>query len=153
MDFLILLFILLIIGFFANLKSGIEEKKKQVLYKQYLPSLNGKNFFCFNNRKGIDEAIEKLILPYLSPQIELIYLDGRTPISSYDPQMISTMLYKLKNYSKFPHLVKIRDGEMIDMSVNNEFYNIINQHKPFESLFNEINAFFELNEVHTDENI
>lgn len=112
--------------------------------KKFLIQLNHKNFFCYNNREESKEFIENNILLQLDHHIEIIYLDGRVPKSKFPDENISFLLYHLQNYSKFPHLIKARDGQVADKSINNEFYNTMNQNKPVENLLAEINAYFEL---------
>ncbi len=112
--------------------------------KKYLSGLGDKNFFCYNNRTDAKDFIEKELIPKLDKDIELIYLDGREPKSKYVRDQISLALYKLKNYTRFPHLLKIRDGQMIDESVNNEFFNTMTQNKPLDKLLSDINRFFGL---------
>lgn len=111
--------------------------------KKYLSRLGDKNFFCYNNRIDAKDFIEKELIPKLDKDIELIYLDGRQPKSSYALDHISLALYKLKNYTRFPHLLKIRNGQMIDESVNNEFFNTMTQNKPLDKLLDDIDLFFE----------
>lgn len=118
--------------------------KRERQLKKYVSKLGEKNFFCYNNRTDAKAFIEKELIPKLHKDIELIYLDGRQPISSYAHDHISLALYKLKNYTRFPHLLKIRDGQMIDESVNNEFFNTMTQNKPLDKLLDDINVFFGL---------
>lgn len=120
------------------------DRKSEKELKQYLIELGDKNFFCYNNRKDAKDYIEKELIPKLDKDIELIYLDGREPKFKYVQPQISRTLYKLKNYSRFPHLLKIRDGQMIDKSVNNEFFNTLTQNKPLDKLLGDINKFFGL---------
>lgn len=113
--------------------------KKQ---KDYLITLNGKNFFCYNNRTDAKVFIEKELLPKLGNNIELIYLNGWDVQSDYDKNILSKILYELRNYTGFPHLLKVREGKIIDASVNNEFYNTMHQNKPVDKLLLEIDSFF-----------
>ncbi len=112
--------------------------------KSYLIDLGDKNFFCYNNRADAKDFIEKELLPRLDKNIELIYLDGRQPKSSYEKDKISLTLYKLKKYTRFPHLLKVRSGQIIDESINNEFFNTMKQNKPIDKLVSDINNFFGL---------
>jgi hypothetical protein len=118
--------------------------KREKELEKYLNGLGDKNFFCYNNRTDAKDFIEKELIPKLCKDIELIYLDGREPKSNYLRGHISLALYKLKNYSGFPHLLKIRDGQIIDESVNNEFFNTMTHHKPSDKLLRDINLFFDL---------
>jgi hypothetical protein len=120
------------------------QKKFEKEYSAFLIEQNGKNFFCYNNRKKSKQFIEEVIIPNLSKDIEIIHLNGRKIESKYPKEFISTILYSLKTYNKFPHLVKVRDGKLLDKSINNIFYLILNQHKPQSRLQTEINQFFEI---------
>lgn len=125
---------------FTHYHNWTREKK----LKKYLCRLGDKNFFCYNNRTDAKDFIEKELIPKLDKKIELIYLDGREVRSNYVGDHISLALYKLKNYSRFPHLLKIRDQQIIDESVNNEFFNTMTQNKQLDKLLNDINVFFGL---------
>ncbi|MEO6524005.1 MAG: hypothetical protein ABIN91_20140 [Mucilaginibacter sp.] len=110
----------------------------------YLLELEGKNFFCYNNKKDVQDAIEIILIPLLASNFEIIFLNGKNPESDYEEWLIKHILYNFKHYSKFPHLFKVRNGEIIELSINNEFYNTIDQNKPMSALINIIDAFFAL---------
>jgi len=112
--------------------------------KKYLLGLGDKNFFCYNNRTDAKDFIERELIPKLDKEVELIYLDGREPKSKYIRDKISLALYKFKNYTRFPHLLKVRDGQIIDESINNEFFNTMSQNKPMDNLLADIHKFFGL---------
>jgi hypothetical protein len=116
-------------------------------YSDFLAEISGKNFFCYNNRKNSRKYIEDEILPNLKDGIEIVYLNGKKVESEYNAEFISEALYKLKSYSGFPHLMKIRNGKLIDKSINNPFYNVLNLNKPKNELLTKINRFFELTEI------
>lgn len=124
----------------------LEEKKFKRDYTNFLHRIDGKNFFCYNNRKNVQELIETIIIPRLPKDVEIIFLNGRVIESDYAKIFMSHALYDLKNYQKFPHLMKIRNGEVLDFSLNNTFYNTINQQQPLDKLLAEINHFFDLEE-------
>ncbi|APQ18796.1 hypothetical protein [Maribacter hydrothermalis] len=84
-------------------------------------------------------------MPNLDKGIEIVYLNGRKIESEYNAEFISAALYGLKHYNKFPHLMKIRNGQVIDKSVNNPFYGVLNMNKSQTELLNVINQFFEPN--------
>jgi hypothetical protein len=111
-------------------------------YRAYLRVLENKNFFCYNNRNDALDFIEKQLVPSLDKDVELIYLNGLDPESMYESRYISHALYQLKSYHRFPHLMKVRKGLLIDQSINNECFNIINQNKPMDKLLNDIRKFF-----------
>ncbi len=120
-------------------------KKFEKKYSKFLTENHGKNFFCYNNRKNSRKYIEDNIIPNLTDEIEIVYLNGKKVESDYNAEFMSEALNKLKNYSRFPHLMKIRNGKLIDKSINNPFYNILNLNKPRNEFLKQINLFFDLN--------
>jgi len=124
-----------------------QRKRFEKKYAEFLIEMNGKNFFCYNNRKNSKKYIEQNIIPNLTDEIEIVYLNGKKVESKYPAEFISQALYKLKNYNRFPHVMKIRNGKLIDKSMNNPFYNVLNLNKPKTELLNQINRFFELNKI------
>ena len=89
--------------------------KKQ--YQQYLSTINGVHFFCYNNKSSSKDYIETHILPNLSDEINIIFLNGKTPISKFNQKFISYALYSIA-------------------------YNIMSQKKDIKPLFDKINEFF-----------
>jgi len=124
-----------------------QRKKFEIKYAEFLKENNGKNFFCYNNRKNSKQYIEEVIIPNLNEGFEIVYLNGRKIESEYNSEFISEALYGLKHYNKFPHLMKIRSGKLIDKSINNPFYGVLNMNKSKSELINKINEFFELNKL------
>ena len=77
-------------------------------------------------------------------RFEIVYLNGKKiENENYPKEFLSNALYNLKNYSKFPHLMKIRNGKLIDKSINTIFFSIKNQKQSKEKLLKEIEFFFE----------
>ncbi|WP_055412932.1 hypothetical protein [Nonlabens sp. YIK11] len=142
------LFILAIPFMIAIIPIGhFQRKKFEKKYAVFLNKNNGKNFFCYNNRKNSKQYIEDDIIPNLNDGIEILYLNGRKIESEYNSEFISEALYGLKHYNKFPHLMKIRNGKLIDKSINNPFYGVLNMNKSKSELLNKINEFFELDKI------
>lgn len=52
-------------------------------------------------------------------------------------------LYALKHYNKLPLLMKIENRQLIDKSINNPFYGVLNMNKSRAELLNKIQLFFE----------
>lgn len=114
-------------------------------YYKFLIENNDANFFCYNSNRKSKEYIESEILPNLNNNIEIVFLNGNSVENNNFPKdFLSNALYKLNNYSKFPHLMKIRNGKIIDKSINSLFFSIKNQNKPKEKLIDEIQNFFEV---------
>ncbi len=124
-----------------------QRKQFENKYSEFLMENNVKNFFCYNNQKNSKKYIEDEIILNLTDGIEIVYLNGKNVELEYNAECISKALYKLKNYSHFPHLMKIWNGKLIDKSINNPFYNVLNLSKPKNKLLIQINRFFELAEI------
>lgn len=116
-------------------------KKK---YNQYLNTIEGRNFFCYNNRKKGKVFIENEIIPLLPLNVEIVYLNGREiETEGFNKRFLSHSFYQFKNYSKFPQLLKIRNGKTIDISINNLLHNTISQNKTPNNLIKKIEEFFD----------
>lgn len=120
----------------------LAQKNFEKGYLAYANRLNNKNFFCYNAREHSKEFIENYVIPNLPENVEIIYLNGRSVVSNYSNEFMSQAFYRFKHYNKFPHLMKIRNGEIIDTSINNTFYNVLNDTRPIDKLLDEINLFF-----------
>jgi hypothetical protein len=72
----------------------------------------------------------------------VVYVNGKDPITKLDKKYISHALYSIKNKNGFPYLLKIENGALIEHSINNEFYNTMNQKKDIGQLINKINSFY-----------
>lgn len=126
--------------------SYYKRKKFEKQYSEFLKLNEGVNFFCYNNRKKSNQFIENEIIPNLKNDIEIVYLNGKKiETKNYRIDFISKALFSLKYYSKFPHLMKIREGKLIDKSINSLFYSIKNQNKSKDKLLEVVNDFFEIN--------
>jgi hypothetical protein len=117
-------------------------KKFNQEYSDYLKSIEGTNFFCYNNRKNSQGFIEKNIIPILSDEIKLIFLNGRKVESNYEQKFISKTLNEIEDRKGFPYLLKIDNGKIISKSINREFYNVKNQNNDLEKLKEIFNEFY-----------
>ncbi len=151
---ILLIILLVLVGFpllilsipfliFIFIFKYFQKKKFEKKYLKFLKENEGKNFFCYNNRKKSKEYLEENILTNLNKEVVIVYLNGRDIESEYNKEFISEALYGLKHYTKFPHLMKIRNGQLIDKSINNPFFGILKMNKPKAELLGEINHFFQ----------
>lgn len=144
--FLVVIFMLVCMPLFLVAKAfgWFFNKSREKEYKKYINQIEGKNFFCYNNKAQSLEFIKYHILPNLPTSVEVIFLDGKTPVSEYELKFISRTLYNFKDYQGYPHLFKVRNGNIIGESINNELFNIINhQSEPVNLLISKIINFFE----------
>ncbi len=134
-----ILIVQLIIGLFNN-------KTFNKGYLMYLQSIEGTMFFCYNNRKTSIHFIEQEIIPKLSPEIKIIFVNGRKLQTEYNTGYLSHALYQIKRTVGFPYLLKVVDGKMADYSINKELFDIINKRKNkniyIDQLMDRINAFY-----------
>lgn len=141
----IVLFAVLVVPL-AILNAPFESYKKQKFnkaFENFLKNNEGKNFFAYNNRKKSLKFITKHVLPNLRDHIEVLYLENKTLQIEVDKSFYSKMIYDCKNYTKFPHLMKVRNGKVIDISINQELFNWKNQKGNSTHFFTLLNSFFE----------
>jgi len=141
---IILGFILLLIPCipFILIHAYFSDKIFEREYKLYLERMNGACFFCYNSRKSSVEFARDIIAPALEPNIQIVFVDGKDVESGNDSKYISKMLYSIQERKGFPYLLKIKDGQILDMSVNNQFYSVMIGRKSVTPLLERINAFY-----------
>ncbi|PCJ66567.1 MAG: hypothetical protein COA58_07245 [Bacteroidetes bacterium] len=126
----------------------IKAKKDTKEFDEYLVTLGNKNFFCYNNRVKGFECINNEIIPNLHEDVEPIFLIGKSiENTSYDTGYLSNIFRHFKNYNRFPHLVKIRNGEIFDTSLNSEFFSYLDTGKNKKRIDRKIEQFFEFKEI------
>lgn len=139
----LLLFIVLLPATLFTLLSGyVSNRSFSKCYKAYLTTLEGTKFFCYNNRSDSMVFIEREVLPRLDSDINVVFLEGRTPKSAFEQVFISKALYEVKDKKGFPYLLKVVNGEVIDYSINNEFFNVKNQGKSMDELLKKVSLFY-----------
>ncbi len=130
-----IILIIWVYSYFSNKKFNQE-------YTDYLKSIEGTIFFCYNNRKNSQGFIEKNIIPILSDEIKLIFLNGRKVESNYEQKFISKTLNEIHDRKGFPYLLKVDNGKIISKSINRDFYNVKNQNNDLEKLKEILNKFY-----------
>ncbi|MDH4472469.1 MAG: hypothetical protein QE487_07655 [Fluviicola sp.] len=123
----------------STINSKIEYKN----YKRYLITLEGTNFFCYNNRKGNEEFFKSTLQPHLPKDVKIVFLNGRSVESDYTKKYISMALYNVKPKTGFPYLMKVSDGEIKSLSLNQSFYNVKNNGKDVSPFIQQVESFFE----------
>jgi len=146
--FLIIIGIPLCILFFPVILAYLifeffQKKRFKKRYSNYLLSIEGKKFFCYNNRKNNHHYIQKNIIPNLLNDIEPIFLEGKRIRVEDNREYISYMLLNISERKGFPYIIKISNGKALDRSMNNEFYNFKSQNKNPEDLLILINKNFD----------
>lgn len=111
-------------------------------YNAYLQSIEGKKLFAYTSRTNSYSYIRQNILPKLPKDVEIIYLNGKDPITNLNKEYISHALYSIKDKKGFPYLFRVENGKMIHKSINNVFYNTKNQNKDVQLLLDQIDQFF-----------
>lgn len=137
-----MLFIIIISATIILILIACYQSKKQreiflQRYQEFLVEHEGEEFFCYTNRKEFFDVIEQQLIPKLDQKINVIKLEGKTPITHLNREFVSYALYRLDNIG-FPNVMKINNGTMMDISLHNEIYNAINNKK-----FSDIQALVE----------
>ena len=140
---LVLLLCLLLILFYLDKQFKKEQEEFQKEYKEFLSRVNGSKFFFYNSRRSSVEFVKDTVVPQLQPTTNVVFVDGENIDCGPDSKFVSHMLYGVKERKGFPYLIKVVNGEPMDYSVNNLFYNIMTGRKPLTPLLQRINAFYE----------
>ncbi|MFD2717630.1 hypothetical protein ACFST9_02815 [Hymenobacter monticola] len=141
MVFLGIVLLIPIIPFFM-LHAHFSDKQFEKDYSQFLERMAGACFFCYNSRKSSVEFARDVIVPELATSVHIVFVNGKEVEFGADSKYISRMLYDIKERKGFPYLLKIEDGQVANMSVNNQFYSIMIGRKPIEPLLDRMNTFF-----------
>ena len=148
---LLMIFVASMFGFFILLPliipsilwlKHLSKKATQAFLAEYQTFLNeneGQEFFCYTSRKNSKNWIEQELLPKLKDDIEIIFLDGRTPISKSPQKFISHSLYRIESIG-FPNVMKVVNGKMLDSSLHNELYQVINQRLSTSELIDKVHS-------------
>lgn len=127
---------------FILIWSHFSDKKFQKAYNLYLQQMNGACFFFYNNRKSSVAFAREVIAPGLAPNVQRVFVEGLRITVKDEQGLISHMLAGVKDRKGFPYLIKIVDGQVLDCSVNHQFYNTMASSKPIAPLLAQINSFY-----------
>ena len=119
------------------------DKQSEKEYNRFLERMNGACFFCYNSRKSSVEFARDVIVPELAASVRVVYVDGSKVVAGTESGYISKMLYRITERKGFPYLLKINNKQILELSVNNQFYSIMIGRKPTAPLLDRINYFFE----------
>lgn len=144
--FIVLIPIIIIFLPFGIYQSNQLEKRFQAFLKEH----NGQNYFIYNNGRKSQNFIEENALPKIPTAVNILYLKKKELQVKKNKEFFSMMVYRIKNYKRFPHLIKIRNGEIIDISINQELFAWKNQGKGSKQFFDLINIFFDLKEEYKE---
>lgn len=120
----------------------IARRKLNAEFNTYLKELEGRNFFCYNNRQNSYAYITKEIIPNLPDGVEPLFLNGKQiECKDLNPKFMSKAFNDFKNYRNFPHMMKIRNGRVYDESLNHELYLSLNQNQDQSQIFDKMKVF------------
>ena len=122
--------------------SHFSNKQFQKGYNLFLERMNGGCFFFYNSRRSSIAFAREVVVPALDPSVHIVFVEGSRIDVGADSQYISNMLAAVKERKGFPYLLKIEHEEVLELSVNNQFYSIMAGHKPIGPLLDRINSFF-----------
>lgn len=113
-------------------------------HRRYIRSLEGKHFFCYNNRAKGQAFIEQEILPKLPAHVEVLYLQGRHISSeqAYNGLHLLKTFHQFDHFTQFPHLVKIHQGQAINQSLFHELFDCLDNGAEPQILRDKMDAFF-----------
>ena len=112
-------------------------------YEDYLKTIEGTKFFCYNSKTNRHRYVKKHILHLLPSDVKIIYINGRRPITEYDSKYIKKALESIKDKKGYPYLLKIRNGKLLNKSMNEVFYNTLHEKESIETLIEQINYFYD----------
>jgi hypothetical protein len=127
---------------FILIYAHLSDKRFQKNYTDYLNRMNGACFFYYNNKKSSIEYIREFLLPELPPFVKVVFVETREVDSGPDGKYVAKMLGDVRERRGFPYLLKIVDGQVLECSVNNQFYSIMVGRKMLTPLLARINAFY-----------
>jgi hypothetical protein len=127
---------------FILIWSHFSDKKFQKAYNLYLQQMNGACFFFYNNRKSSVAFAREVVAPELAPSVRSVFVEGLRITVKDEQGFMSRMLAGVKDRRGFPYLIKVVDGQVLDCSVNHQFYNTMAGGKPIAQLLTQINSFY-----------
>ncbi len=114
----------------------------KIKYKEYLKSIDGTNFFCYTNQTNNQEFIEDKIIPALAPDVKIILLEDTADKFEFERKFIAKALTIIKDRKGFPYLLKVSNGQLMNRSINHDFYTLMTQNTGYPELKENINSFF-----------
>ncbi|MDP6044940.1 MAG: hypothetical protein QGG25_04980 [Phycisphaerae bacterium] len=130
------LFVILLV---TELRDKKEAEALQLEHERILRTIEGQEFFCYTSRQRSRDWVESNVLPQLAEDVQVIFLDGKTPKCPLPQHFISYALRHLDNVG-FPNVMIAANGKMLDASLHHELYNAINQNLPPEQFMEHLNA-------------
>jgi hypothetical protein len=127
---------------FVFIYAHFSDKKFKKDYAEYLKKKDGACFFYYNNRKSSINYIREFLLPELPEYVQVVFVERREVDSGPDGKYLAKMLGDVKERRGFPYLLKIMNGQVLECSVNNQFYSIMIGRKLLTPLLDRINAFY-----------
>jgi hypothetical protein len=130
--------VLLVLG----IKDHFDSREARKRFEEDLLRLEGTCYFCYNNRKNSVDFAKEILIPHLESTVKMVFVEGKTISDLPDKHFISRILYGVKDRKGFPYLLKISNGRVLDCSVHQQFYSIINNKKSLEPLLKRIDLFY-----------
>ena len=130
----VIIFLVFVIPYGIITESFYQYKKKKAeeKYLQFITTQEGKVFFVYKKTKAV-KFIKKHILSILPNEVQVILLSEASNIENDNPNYVR-MFGNIKQDTNFPCFVKIRNGEIIKVSLHKELFlwkNIERDKKPF----------------------
>jgi hypothetical protein len=142
LDYFLFISIILLFFFVVGYSNYKDKKQFELEYSEFLSKNEGMELFCYTNREKFEKVIETKILPSLDESIHVVKLIGKEATTNLDKKYISHALYRIKNIG-FPNVMRVVNGQLLDVSLHSEIYNSINNEKS-EELVGLVNSKIEL---------
>ncbi len=136
---LLLPFLIFLFPLYLNERKIIVNKSQKKFH-----ILEGSRVFVYNENKKPLSFIEKEVLRKLPKNIKVLKVKNGEIINSKDVEYYSSLFFEIKNCSIFPIMIKIKNGEVKRVSMNNELFRWKNQSKNPGPFFIKLCTFFEL---------
>lgn len=127
---------------FIWLANRWHQAKSDENYRQWLASIEGSCFFFYNSRRNSVTFARGTLVPALDSAVRVVFVDGKTIKAGPDSRYLSRLLLSARQYQGFPHLIKVVDGQVLEQSINNQFYSVVQQSESLAPLLQRIRAFY-----------
>lgn len=128
LDYFLFISIILLFFFIVGYSTNKDRKQFELEYSKFLSKNEGMELLCYTNREKFENVIESEVLPSLDESVHIVKLIGKEPRTNLDEKFISHALNSIKNVG-FSNIMKVVNGQFIDVSLHNDIYNSINNGK------------------------
>lgn len=124
--------------------SYLQERIDRIRFTNYLKLNEGAKFFAYTNKQSSQEYVEKRILPLLSKDVKILFLNAKGRVNLGDEHKFTNRIVWSMKAAKggFPYVSKVVNGELVTESTNNRLYSAIRRGVGSEKILTQIEKFF-----------